>query len=194
MALNILKQLNWVDIIFVIVLIRICYVATKSGFLAEFFKILGTIFAAYLSLHYCTGLTDYIKNFPPFKVVSVEFLDLIAYIILATFGYLVFVVLRIATLHFIKMEAVPKLDKWGAFILGLCRGVLLNSLIIFALITSTISYLKKSAFDSYSGESVFKIAPAVYRSIWEGFASKFMTKEKLNQSVLEVTPVGSTRE
>ncbi|MDD5165908.1 MAG: CvpA family protein [Candidatus Omnitrophica bacterium] len=188
MTLGVLKQLNWVDILFIIVLIRICYAAVKSGFLAEFFKILGTVFATFLSLHYCTALTDYVKDFAPLKPVSVEFLDLISYLILAIVGYLVFVVLRIAILRFVKMEAVPKLDKWGAFILGFLRGFLLNSLIVFALITSTIPYLKHSAFNSYSGETVFKIAPSVYSGIWNSFASKFMTNDKFNESILEAQP------
>lgn len=186
--LEIIKRLNWVDILFVIVLIRIGYIAVKSGFLTEFFKILGTIFAAFLSLHYCTSLTNYVKGWAFLKPVSLEFLDLISYIILAVIAYLVFVVLRVAILRFIKMEPVPKLDRWGALVLGLLRGILLNSLIVFALVTSTILYFRYSAFESYSGKTVFKIAPAVYSGIWNGIASKFMTKDKINESIFEVGP------
>lgn len=194
MPLNIIKQLNWVDILFIIVLIRIGYAAVRSGFLTELFKTLGTILAVYLSLHYCTALSDYLLDFSFFKVMPLEFLDLLSYLILVILGYLVFVVMRIAILHFIKMEAVPKLDRWGAFILSIFRGVLLNSLIVFALMTSTVTYLKDSSLNSYSGVAILKIAPGVYKGIWDGFTSKLMTKEKFNQSIFEGLPLGSPRE
>jgi hypothetical protein len=105
---------------------------------------------------------------------------------LAITGYLLFVILRLAILKFINMEPIPKLDKWGGLVLGITRAFLLTSLIIFTLLISTIAYFKKSVVNSYSGEYLSKIAPSVYTGLWDGVASKFMTKEKFNQTVTEV--------
>ncbi len=52
MLLNIIKQLNWVDIFVLIVLLRTAYISRKAGLPREFFKLLGTVLAIYLSLHF----------------------------------------------------------------------------------------------------------------------------------------------
>ncbi|MBI5145249.1 MAG: hypothetical protein HZA27_03580, partial [Candidatus Omnitrophica bacterium] len=98
----------------------------------------------------------------------------------------VFFILRLAFCRFIKMEAVPRLDKWGGFLVGIGRGFLFIGLIIFMLVISSVTYLNKSVKNSYSGGRFFKIAPAVYSGLWQGLMSKFMLKEKFNKTITEV--------
>jgi len=185
MILSTLRQFNWVDIFVVVILIRVCWAAIKGGFLAELFKTLGTISAIYLSLHYYIVLSDSIRERISAKNVPLDFLDFVFFIVLAITGYLLFVILRQAVLKFINMEPIPQLNKWGGFGLGVIRAFLLTGLLIFMLLISSISYLQKSVVNSFSGEYFSKIAPGVYGSLWNGVASKFMTKEKFNQTVLE---------
>ena len=52
MSYDSLKQINWVDIFAVILLIRVCYISIKTGFLTEIFKLLGTVCAILLACHY----------------------------------------------------------------------------------------------------------------------------------------------
>lgn len=186
MLLNIIKQFNWLDIIVVIILFRICYIAVKSGLPVELFKILGTLLAIYLSLHYYTMLSDFFRNRIAVKSLPLEFLDFLSFTVLAILGYLIFVSLRVLFYRLIKMEAAPQLNKWGGLILGVGRGILLGGLIIFMLIISSVGYLKNSVKDSYSGKRLFKVAPATYSALWDNLMSKFATKEKFNSTILEV--------
>lgn len=186
MLLDIIKQCNWMDIFVVILLFRICYIATKFGLPVELFKLLGTILAVYLSLHYYTGLSDGLRQRFGAEKIPLEFLDFLVFLGLSLLGYLIFVSLRLAFYRFIKMEAAPGLNRWGGLVLGLMRGFLLTGLIIFIFTISTISYLKESARSSYSGSRLSKIAPATYSVLWNKFMSKFMPQEKFNDAVLEV--------
>ncbi len=186
MLLSTLKQFNWVDIAAIILLMRIGYVALKNGFFVELLKLLGTIFAVYLSLHYYIIFSDYMGSRIGIKNTQIEFVSVIAFVALAISGYLVFVLLRAVFSRFIQMEAVPRLHKWGGFILGLLRGILLFSLITFIFLISGFSYLTHSVQNAYSTKFFFKIAPATYTSLWDGIAAKFMTQEKFNQAVPEV--------
>lgn len=186
MLLDIIKQFNWVDIIVVIILFRICYIAVKSGLPVELFKILGTLLAIYLSLHYYTMLSDFFRNRIAVKSLPLEFLDFLSFTVLAILGYLIFVSLRVLFHRLIKMEATPQFNKWGGLILGVGRGILLGGLIIFMLIISSVSYLKNSVKDSYSGKRLFKVAPATYSALWDNLMSKFATQEKFNSTILEV--------
>lgn len=186
MFLNVIKQFNWVDIFVIIILIRIVYIAIKNGLVKEFFKISGTILAIYLSLHYYTPLSDFIRSRFGLKNIPLEFLDFICFAVLAILGYAIFIVIREAFSRLINIEAVPKLNKWGGFILGIARVVLLSGLIAFALVISSVNYLKSSVIGSYSGKSMFKVASTAYVIIWNKLMSKFMSKEKFNQTILEV--------
>ena len=188
MLTDILKEFNWLDIFVIILLIRECYIASKTGLPIEIFKFLGTVAAIYIGLHYYTVVSDAIGlRFPYFKEKTpLRFLDFLSCAILAIIGYLVFLSLRVAFHRFIKMEAVPNLNKWGGLILGIVRGFLTVSLIIFVMILSDITYFKKSAVGSYSGKQLFEVSPNTYGWLWNNITSKFMTTEKFNKAVLEV--------
>jgi len=186
MLLNIISQLNWVDLVIIILLFRIGYIAIKNGLQVEIFKLLGTILAIYASLHYYTITSDYVRSLINKKEVPLEFLDFLSFSVLAILSYLAFVLLRSIFYRFIKMEAVPRLNKWGGFVLGLGRAFLLAGLVVFALTVSSITYLRNSAAGSYSGRRLFNVAPAAYSWLWNSIASKFMSGEKFNETIAEV--------
>jgi len=188
MLLGIIKQLNWVDVLVIIIALRICYIAARIGFPTELFKLFGTIAAIYFSLHYYTALSDILSEFLPGVQdrAPLEFMDFACFLILVIVSYLAFALLRNIFCRFIKMEAIPKLNKWGGFILGLARTYLFLGLLIFMLAISTITYLRESAGQSYLGTRLFKVAPNTYYWLWNNLGSKFMIKEKINKTVAEV--------
>ncbi len=187
MLLDILKGLNWLDIAVVIFLFRIVYVAMNSGLPVELFKLLGTLLAIYLSLHYYTNLSDYLGSLiPSLKNIPLDFMDFISFIVLAVLGYIIFVFLREGFSRFIKMEAVPYLNKYAGMLLGIIRSFLFTGLLIFILAISTINYFGESVKSSYLGNRFFKITPAIYSFLWNNVMSKFMPGEKFNSTVLEV--------
>ncbi|MCM8795922.1 MAG: CvpA family protein [Candidatus Omnitrophica bacterium] len=188
MLLTILKQFNWVDILVIILYLRIIYIAFKSGLIAEFFKLLGTLLAIYLALHYFTFLSDWVSARLPVvrEKAPLESLDFLCFVILTLVGYFSFVLLRSVFSRIIKTEAMPGLNRWGGFILGLIRGYLVVGLVIFMFVISSISYLKKSTQHAYTGRHLFQVAPATYKWFWEKVASKFMTHEKFNATLSEI--------
>ncbi len=183
---NILKQCNWVDVFFVILLIRICYVAIKNGFSVELFKLLGTLSAVYLSLHYYIIFPDYIVGRIGAKNIPLEYLTFFSFIALAILGYLIFMLLSRVFSRFIQLEAVPNLNKWGSLILSIIRSFLLVSLIIFIFVIAPTGYFRNSVNNSYSGKRLFKIAPTTYTWVWNSIMSKFRTQEKFNETILQI--------
>lgn len=187
MVLGIIKQMNWVDIFVVILLFRICYVAIKNGIFIELFKLLGTVFACYVSLHYYTNLGDFFEaRIPPPPSIPIEIWDFLALFILASLGYLIFVILRETFFRLIKTQTLSLLNKWGALLLGVARGFILCSLIIFLLSVPVLDYLENSAGESFSGKRLIKVSTGVYTYLWNNLVSKFMPQEKFNQAILEV--------
>lgn len=186
MLINILTQINAVDLIIAIILIRVCWTAVKTGVVTEVFKLLGTISATYLSLHYFTTLADVMRGGKATKPMSLEFLDFLAFMLLVFLGYGFFVVARLAFARFIKAEAVPRLNRIGGLILGVVRGLIASSLIVFMLIICSVSVVKEMATASYFGRRITKISYSIYSGMWNGFFSKIMPHESVNQTLLEI--------
>jgi uncharacterized membrane protein required for colicin V production len=176
-----------VDLFVIIAFVRICYVAFKTGFTIELFKLLGTLLAIFISMQYFTIISDtFIRRPVATEKIPLEFIDFVSFLILVISGYTIFVFLRSVFYRFIKMEAAPNLQKWGGLILGVLRALLCVSLIIFMLVISSFQYTKISVQDSYSGKSLFKIAPATYAWLWNNVTSKFINNEKFNKAILEI--------
>ena len=182
--LDILRQLNWVDIVIAVLVIRICYISIKSGFPVEIFKLLGTLCAIYLSLHYYLVLGDMLGGISFVSAIPKAYFDFLCFLILALIGYLLFFLLRAIFYHFIDLKAVPALSKWGGFIAGLARAALLIGLIVFIFSISTVGYLQSSADNSYIGSRFSKVAPLTYAWIWNNITSKFAKNEKFNAFAL----------
>lgn len=194
MPLNILKQINWLDVCIFVLIARIIYISLKTGFSTELFKFLGTVTAVYLSLHYYVSISALVVKYIPAEGIPEPVVYFAIIIILATIGYLLFVSLRCMVYHYIKMEAVSNLDKWGGLILGIGRAILLSSLVIFVVVLTNIGYFKSSVKDAYSQKYLFKAAPDTYTWIWENVFSKFLTNEKFNKDILRVEDIRKTNE
>ncbi len=184
MIIDIFKQFNYLDIIIIIIILRICYIAVKTGLPIELFKLIGTFSAIYLSLHYYIFLSDLMRRKSDPAIMPLKFADFLIFIFLAIAGYLFFTFLRVIFFNFIKLEAVPALSKWGGLALGIFRGFFLVGLICFALSVSNLSYLNKSVMSSYLARRASNVAPDTYKWLWNTIFSKFMGSEKSNKNAV----------
>lgn len=58
-----LRQLNAADIVFIIIVFRILYIAFENGFVVECFKLTGIVLATYIGLHYYSRLAVFSRDF-----------------------------------------------------------------------------------------------------------------------------------
>ncbi|MBU1125614.1 MAG: CvpA family protein [Candidatus Omnitrophica bacterium] len=187
MLAHIIRQFNWFDIVLVLLILRILFLAVKSGLSIEIFKFLGTLTAVYFALHYYTVLSDFIlSRANPRGQIPLEFLDFIIFIGITIVSYGCFVLLRMGFHQFITLEAVPQLDKWGGFVLGVARSILVAGLVSFMCTIASVGYLKRSVQHSLLGQRFFYVAPHTYTWLWDSVASKFTSEEKINPTILKV--------
>jgi len=187
--MEIVRQLNLVDLVFIILFVRILYISSRTGFIIEFFKLFGTVLAIYLAAHYFTISTDLMRNRygvgENVPKIPLDFMDFISFLILTLFGYLIGFVLREGFTRAVKMEAVPALHRWGGMALSVVRSIFLMGLITYALSISTIPYLHDRVSESYLGSRCWNLVPDTYSRIWYRFVSKFMRGEVFNKAVPE---------
>lgn len=187
MVLEIIKQFNWLDVFVIILLLRISYASIKSGFFTSLFNLLGAVFACYIALHYYVHLGDFCQAYIPTPPnIPLEIWDLFAFLALGMLGYAVFIILRETFFRFIKAEAVSLLNKWGASILGIARGLLLISMMIFFLSIPVINYFEDSVKKSFFSKDLIKVSTSTYAFLWNNLVSKFRPQDKFNHVVFEL--------
>lgn len=186
MGVRVLQQFNYLDIVIIILSLRICYVAVKTGLAVEFFKLLGIIFSIYIASHYYISFSDSLQKRFFHQAVPIDFVDFIVFVLLAIASNLCFVFLRFAFSRFMKMEAAPNLNKYGALILGLGRSYFAIGLLVYLLMVSSISYLSNSVKHSYIGSRFSSVSAQTYTWIWGNIFSKFLPQERHNSVVNEI--------
>lgn len=181
-----LNQFNWVDIFVLILAIRIIYIAFKTGLKCEFFKLLGTLSATYLALHYYVSLSAFLNARIFNRPAPSSILNFVAFLFLLAFGYAIFFALRWVLSRVIKTDINPKLDRWGGLTCGVLRALLTASILLCLFLSSSAEYFRKSIRISFSGPRVARIAPDTYVYFWNALASKLQRTEKVNAAISDL--------
>ena len=157
-----LIKFNWVDILFVTLIIRICYVAFKNGFLPEFFRLFGLLAAFIISFNSYTALSAFIAAHAKWTGIKPAVISF-SFIFLAIL--LIFKMLSVGVSMLLGHENVSRPNKLTGLTLGFVRGLLFVSLVYVFFVNSPFGYLSTSAKDrSFSGNFFSRVAPAVYNA------------------------------
>lgn len=177
-------KFNWIDIATICLILITSYKGSQKGFLTEMFKLLAVVLSIYVSLHYFSKVSDSLLGH--FKNLDVIFSDFVCFVVLAILSYLAIALLREVFSHFVKVEAVSLLERWGGLALGFIRGLFLASMLFIIFYLSTAAYLKGSVKKSYLGSQLVLTDVKVYEFLFQGIVSKFAQSEKLNKDIYEI--------
>ncbi|MCX5693184.1 MAG: CvpA family protein [Candidatus Omnitrophica bacterium] len=152
-------KFNWIDIFFVILLFRTCYVGFKNGLLPEFFRLLGLFLAFVLSFN------NYILV-SGFTGLAGLKADIIGFLFIFLSVILVFKLLAVLADKILGIsENVSLANKVIGLAFGLTRGVLLIGLVYILFIHSPVNYFYKSAKEkSFSAPYASLVAPFAYKA------------------------------
>ncbi len=157
------QRINWVDILVIILLIRTSYIGAHAGLSIEIFKIIGILVGLYLSIKYYSIIGALLTSkvaLPPNVSESAAFL------ILILLSVLTLKLVELGLTMVVKLSFADKLNKWGGFIVGLVRGLVILSLIFMFFTLTQVDYLVKSVNEgSLSGPYIQKIAPFFYQIV-----------------------------
>ena len=155
-----IKQINWVDILAVIILFRTCYIGVNKGFWVETFKFLGTTLGAILSLYYYENLTQFLKYHILIPQTILKIFCLIGIFLGVVF---IFKLIRLILQTLMKVEVLAGLERLGGAIIGLARGAITISIILITLAILPSEYTIRSIKErSFLGPHLLKIVPAIY--------------------------------
>ncbi len=154
-------RFNWVDILFVTLLIRISYVGFKNGLLPEFLRLLGLFSAFIVSFNNYTSLSNFLLSHTKWTEAN---LDGISFLFLFLVVLFVFKILAILARGFLGGDNISGLNRGIGLTFGIARGLLLVSFIYILFVNSPFGYLRRSAEErSFSGRYVSNIPRVIYK-------------------------------
>jgi uncharacterized membrane protein required for colicin V production len=164
MPIDIVTRLNWVDILVVIIVFRVSYVAFQDGLSHQIFPLIGTIVTAVIALHYYHNAA--ILIYDNAVKLPIGLLDFLSFILLLLVVGLIFKLLRAVSEAIIKVTWHPVVEKAGGLLFGFMRASVVASLVLMILALMPLSYLQWSIRDkSLMGMHFLRIVPGIYGKV-----------------------------
>lgn len=162
--MEIIEKINWVDILVIILMIRMSYVAFTGGLSHEIFPLIGSVISITFTLHYYTRIGNLISG----KLINIP-LDLsnfLGFLILVIIIGLILKILKALLDLIIKVEWHPLLERFGGLVIGIFRASIITSLILILLALAPLPYLQRSIREkSLTGMYFLKIGPEIYTRV-----------------------------
>ncbi|MBF0331882.1 MAG: CvpA family protein [Candidatus Omnitrophica bacterium] len=180
--IEILKKINWVDILMLVLLVRIVYISAKTGFVTEFMKMLGALLACFFAFHYYVRIAAFMGDAT--KDMSEPVLQVCAFGVIWLVTFWIFHLVRNALVTVFTVQTMSLVDRWGAAVVSLARFFLTGSMIMFMFLMTDHSYVEKMMVSSYSQKYILGVAPKIYYTVTNGFVVKFFPGQKVNPAVI----------
>ena len=162
--MDILKHINWVDVLALILILRISYVCSQAGLTHEIFPLIGNAVVLVLSLHFYARVGNIItKNAPIIPIQIAYFLSFTGIVIALM---IIYKLLNAALNIVLTMECHPSIEKIGGLIVGVMKAFVVTSLVLAILALAPMPYFQRSIRDkSLTGLQILKIGPAIYGKV-----------------------------
>jgi len=159
--MELFHRINWVDILVLIIIFRISYVASKEGLSHEIFPLFGGIFITVLSLHYYGKIGQFFyQNLFRMPIVLANFLSFLLLVVIAG---MLFKLIKLLLDKIIKIQWHPFIENFGGLIAGVLRASIVASLVLITLALMPLPYLQRSIRErSLTGPYVLRIGPDIY--------------------------------
>ncbi len=162
--MEIITRINWVDVLVLIVVLRISYVAFQEGLSHEIFPLIGTVATLVIALHYYVKIGLLICQ--NLAKIPVDLANLLSFLVLIIVIGLILKVLRVVLDKVIKITWHPLIERFGGLVFGVLRGSVVASMVLTFIVLMPLSYLQWSVRDrSLVGMHFLRIGPTIYAKV-----------------------------
>lgn len=173
-----ITKINLLDVFFLILYLRICYVAISRGFFSELVRVTGIFLAGLVAFNYYSPLA--IKLGERIIFLKPQYLNFICFSLLILVGNIIAALLSKIIAVFSTKEERTFDEKIFSLLMGLVRSVFLTSLIFFIFYLSPFN--KNYISQGYAYRLFKNTAPIVYLAA-VNFYSKFKPAILPNEEV-----------
>ncbi|MCF7869858.1 MAG: CvpA family protein [Candidatus Omnitrophica bacterium] len=185
--MDIAGRLEIIDIFFLIIFLRIVYVAASRGVLKEVCKLIGLISAFLFAFHFYPNLAEIVRT--KISFINSNYLYSVSFFLIFIIIRIIFSLLNLIISLFLPKAEISAKKRAALLAAGAFRGLLLFSTIffLFNLASFRPDYVKNSLSYNFSKQ----IAPKFYlisAKIFKGFNKTFTVNEKVGDYLKQKQP------
>ena len=171
--MEIITRINWTDLVILILILRISYVAWAEGFSHEILPLLGSIIITVLSLHYYVKIGGIISR--NLFSLSADISNFLSFLMLVVAAGFIARFVKALLERIVKVSWHPLIEKFGGLVCGIARASIVASLVMITISLTPLPYLQRSIRErSLSGIYFLKIGPTIYYKV-----SRFLPTVKI---------------
>ncbi len=161
--MEIIKNINWLDIVVLVIVVRGIYMGAKRGLTAELFNFFGIIISLILSVQWYSRVADVlILNFS----LPIWLCNILCFIVIVQIIRLIFKYFLIFFLKVLNIQFIPQLEKIGGGVIGCGRGIIVSGILILTLSFIPNDYMKQSIQSkSFTGSFLINVTERTYSSM-----------------------------
>ena len=139
--MDIFTNINWVDVLILLIMLKATYTGLRIGFVAGIFNFLGALFCVVLGMHLYSGIADALIVYVSLPKWLARCIGLALNVVpkRTSFKYGIVLIFRILNIQFFT-----HIEKVGGAILGAFRGILLCGLVCFTILFLPVDYFQNS--------------------------------------------------
>lgn len=171
--MEIIRRINWVDVLVIILMFRMSYVAFQDGLSHQIFPVFSAVAIIVIGLYYYEKIGGFISQ--NLLNMPIEISNFLSFLVLAVVAGLVVKFLKSILDKLIKVEWHPILERLGGLVVGIIKASLVTSIVLMTIVLMPLPYLQWSVRErSLVGMHFLKVGPNVYEK-----ASKFLPTIKV---------------
>ncbi|NQT46636.1 MAG: CvpA family protein [Candidatus Omnitrophica bacterium] len=157
---EILQNLNWVDCVILIILIRTTYVGFSRGLSWEIIRLLGVVVAFVLAIHNYDKIGYFIGSNSPIPPIAA---NIFSFLVLVFGTALVFKFIGFGLHKILAIELLSPIEHVGGLLLGFIRGIALALITLVIMLIMSVPYIDDSIKGrSFFGSKLLRVAPIIY--------------------------------
>jgi len=176
-------NVNLLDVLMLCVIVRGYYVGSKTGLIAETFRLWGVVCSTFIAVHYYPSLAQFLREA---LFISERVVEFVAFVLWGAVVFALFFVIREGWLLLFKVERKSVFNKWTGGALSLVTSYFLCGLIFLAFVLLNNDFVRQQVDSSLSRAVWSKTSGNVYKVFYGAVVHPFFPGERLNPQVMKL--------
>ncbi len=176
-------NVNLLDALMLCVIVRGYYVGSKTGLLAETFRLVSVICSTFIVVHYYPPLAQFLREQ---LFISEKVHEFVAFVLWIGIAFLLFFLIREGWLLLFKVERKSVFNKWTGGILSLVTSYFVCGLIFLALVLLNNDFVRQQVDSSLSRAVWSRTSGDLYKACYKTAIHPFFPGEQPNPQVMKL--------
>ena len=176
-------NVNLLDALMLCVIVRGYYVGSKTGLIAETFRLGSVICSTFIVVHYYPFLAQFLRDQ---LFISEKVYEFVAFVLWIAIAFVICFFIREGWLLLFKVERKSAFNKWTGGILSLATSYFVCGLIFLAFVLLNNDFTHQQLESSLSRAVWSKTSGNVYQACYRAVVRPFFPGEQPNPRVMKL--------